>query len=179
MCDTVVDGYTAVVDELQTDVDEIEASVFSPARTNDSERIYTLKREIAEVRRAVMPLRDPIRRFADGLVKGMAPEGAPFFRDVLDHLNQAAEVVHDLDMLLSTAFEAHLARISVQQNNDVRKISAGVAAVAVSTLIAGVYGMNFEHMPELSWMLGYPFALLLMVVSSVGLLVWFKKSGWL
>ena len=82
-------------------------------------------------------------------------------------------------MLLSTAFEAHLARISVQQNNDVRKISAGVAAVAVSTLIAGVYGMNFEHMPELSWLLGYPFALLLMVVSSLGLLVWFKKSGWL
>ena len=179
VCDTVVDGYTAVVEELQTDVDEIEASVFSPARTNDSERIYTLKREIAEVRRAVMPLRDPIRRFADAQVTGMAAEGAPFFRDVLDHLNQAAEVVHDLDMLLSTAFEAHLARISVQQNNDVRKISAGVAAVAVSTLIAGVYGMNFEHMPELSWLLGYPFALLLMVVSSLGLLVWFKKSGWL
>ena len=110
VCDTVVDGYTAVVQELQIDVDEIEASVFSPARTNDSERIYTLKREIAEVRRAVMPLRDPIRRFADALVKGMAAEGAPFFRDVLDHLNQAAEVVHDLDMLLSTAFEAHLAQ---------------------------------------------------------------------
>jgi magnesium transporter len=179
VCDTVVDGYTAVVQELQTDVDEIEASVFSPARTNDSERIYTLKREIAEVRRAVMPLRDPIRRFADALVKGMASEGAPFFRDVLDHLNQAAEVVHDLDMLLSTAFEAHLARISVQQNSDMRKISAGVALVATPTLIAGVYGMNFEHMPELEWHLGYPFAMLLMVACSVGLLVLFKRSGWL
>ena len=93
----------------------------------------------------------------------MDPRAAPFFRDVLDHLNQAAEVVDDLDMLLSTAFDAHLARISVQQNNDMRKISAGVGLVAVPTLIAGVYGMNFDHMPELGWLLGYPFALLLMV----------------
>ena len=179
VCDVVVDGYTDVVNELQTDVDEIEASVFSPDRTNDSERIYTLKREIAEVRRAVLPLRDPIRRFADGLVPGMAAEGAPFFRDVLDHLNQATEVVQDLDMLLSTAFEAHLARVSVQQNNDMRKISAGVGLVATPTLIAGVYGMNFDHMPELGWTLGYPFALVLMVTASVGLWVFFKKSGWL
>jgi magnesium transporter len=179
VCDTVVDGYTDVVNELQIDVDEIEESVFSPERTNDSERIYFLKREIAEVRRAVMPLRDPIRRFADGLVPGMDPEGAPFFRDVLDHLNQASEVVSDLDNLLSTAFEAHLARISVQQNNDMRKISAGVGLVATPTLIAGVYGMNFEHMPELTWQFGYPLSLALMVVCSIALWIVFKKSGWL
>ena len=175
----MVDGYTDVADELQIDVDEIEASVFSPERTNDSERIYTLKREIAEVRRAVLPLRDPMRRFADGLVPRMETEAAPFFRDVLDHLNQAAEVVDDLDDLLSTAFDAHLARISVQQNNDMRKISAGIGLVAMPTLIAGVYGMNFQYMPELGWFLGYPFAMLLMVAFSVGLWVVFKKSGWL
>jgi magnesium transporter len=177
--DTVVDGYTAVAEELQTDVDEIEASVFSPQRTNDSERIYTLKREIAEVRRAVLPLRDPVRRYADGLVPGMDPAAGPFFRDVLDHLNQAAEVIHDLDELLSTAFEAHLARISVQQNNDMRKISAGVGLVAAPTLIAGVYGMNFDHMPELGWQYGYPFSLALMAAASLGLWILFKKSGWL
>lgn len=177
--DTVVDGYTAVADELQTDVDEIEASVFSPARTNDSERIYTLKREIAEVRRAVLPLRDPVRRYADGLVPGMDTAAGPFFRDVLDHLNQAAEVVHDLDELLSTAFEAHLARISVQQNNDMRKISAGVGLVATPTLIAGVYGMNYDLAPANSWAGGFWFAVALMVLSSVGVWVFFKKSGWL
>ncbi len=177
--DTVVDGYTAVAVELQTDVDEIEASVFSSDRTNDSERIYTLKREIAEVRRAVLPLRDPVRRYADGLVPGMDAAAGPFFRDVLDHLNQAAEVVHDLDGLLSTAFEAHLARISVQQNNDMRKISAGVGLVATPTLIAGIYGMNFHQMPELDWRLGYPMAILLMILCSTGLWVFFKKSGWL
>jgi magnesium transporter len=179
VCDTVVDGYTDVVAELETDVDEIEASVFSPARTNDSTRIYVLKREISEVRRAVMPLREPMRRFADGLVPGVGREAGPFFRDVLDHLNQAADVVDSLDSLLSTAFEAHLARITVQQNDDMRKISAGVALLVVPTLIAGVYGMNFDHMPELRWEFGYPFALALMIGVSAALWALFKKSGWL
>jgi len=179
VCDTVVDGYVAVVDELQIDVDEVEESVFSPARTNDSVRIYTLKREIAEVRRAVMPLREPMRRFSTAGVPLVHEDAAPFFRDVADHLAQAAEVVDTLDSLLSTAFEAHLARISVQQNDDMRKISAGAALIVVPTLIAGIYGMNFDHMPELSWTLGYPFALLLMGGVSYGLFKWFKKSGWL
>ncbi|WP_372734074.1 magnesium/cobalt transporter CorA [Nocardioides sp.] len=179
VCDTVVDGYTDVINELQIDVDEIESSVFSTARTNDAERIYTLKREIAEVRRAVLPLQDPMRRASEGSVPGMEPEGAPFFRDVLDHLNRAAEVVHDLDDLLSTAFSAHLARVSVQQNDDMRKISAGIGLVAVPTLIAGVYGMNFRYMPELDWRLGYPLAMVMMVAFSIALLVFFKKSGWL
>jgi magnesium transporter len=179
VCDSVVDAYTEVVTALEVDVDEVEASVFSPARTNDSIRIYTLKREIAEVRRAVMPLREPMRRFASGLVSGIDEESAPFFRDVADHLVRAAEVVDNLDALLSTAFEAHLARISVQQNEDMRKISAGVGLVAAPTLIAAVYGMNFDHMPELHWLLGYPFALLLMAMSSLAAWVFFKKSGWL
>ncbi|GCD89065.1 magnesium/cobalt transporter CorA [Nocardioides sp. LS1] len=179
VCDRVVDGYTDVVAELEIDVDEVEASVFSPARTNDSVRIYTLKREIAEVRRAVMPLREPMRRFSSGLVPGIQEEAAPFFRDVADHLARAAEVVDTLDGLLSTAFEAHLARISVQQNEDMRKISAGVGLVAAPTLIAGVYGMNFNHMPELGWYWGYPFSIALMVLTSVALWVFFKKSGWL
>ncbi len=130
--------------------------MFSTQRTNDSARIYTLKREIAEVRRAVLPLREPMRRFATGAVPGIDEASAPFFRDVLDHLNQAAETVDGLDQLLSTAFDAHLAQISVQQNEDMRKISAGAAMVAVPTLIAGVYGMNFHHMPELLWQLRLP-----------------------
>ena len=179
VCDAVVDSYSEVVASLEEDVDEVEESVFSPGRTNDSQRIYTLKREIAEVRRAVMPLRDPMQRFASSSVPGIAAESAPFFRDVADHLARAAEAVDTLDSLLSTAFDAHLARISIQQNEDMRKISAGVGLVAAPTLIAGVYGMNFQHMPELRWDLGYGFALALMVLTSVGLWVFFKKSGWL
>ena len=104
---------------------------------------------------------------------------APFFRDVLDHLNRVAETVDGLDQLLSTAFDAHLAQISVQQNEDMRKISAGAAIVVVPTLIAGVYGMNFDHMPELSWTYGYPFAIALMAGLCLIIWVWFKRSGWL
>jgi magnesium transporter len=179
VCDSVVDGHTDVVHELEVDVDEIESSVFSTARTDDSNRIYVLKREISEVRRAVLPLREPMRKLAEGLVPGVEREAGPFFRDVLDHLNQAAEIVDSLDALLSTAFDAHLARITVQQNDDMRKISAGVALAAAPTLIAGVYGMNFVHMPELTWTFGYPLAVALMFGISGLLWVFFKKSGWL
>jgi magnesium transporter len=120
-----------------------------------------------------------MRRFATGAVPGIHEDAAPFFRDVFDHLTKVAEEVDSLDQLLSTAFDAHLAQIQVTQNEDMRKISAGVGLVVVPTLIAGVYGMNFQHMPELGWQLGYPFALLLMVASVSGLWIWFKRSGWL
>ncbi|WP_235735981.1 magnesium/cobalt transporter CorA [Nocardioides alcanivorans] len=179
ICDHAVDDYQRVVASLQDDVDEVEAGVFSPTRTDSSTRIYLLKREIAEVRRAVMPLRDPMQRAATGSVPGMAPDAAPFFRDVADHLVRVAESVDELDGLLSSAFAAQQTRSAAQQNDDMRKISAGVALVAVPTLIAGVYGMNFTKMPELHWGLGYPMSLGLMVASVVALLVYFKKSGWL
>ncbi|HSF37211.1 MAG TPA: magnesium/cobalt transporter CorA [Nocardioides sp.] len=179
VCDRVVDEYEKVGAALEEDVDEVEASVFSEARTNDSNRIYVLKREIAEVRRAVMPLREPMRKFAMGVDDRITTETATYFRDVSDHLHRVSEVVDNLDVLLSTAFDAHLARISVQQNEDMRKISAGAALIVVPTLIAGIYGMNFDHMPELHWAYGYPFALLLMVGVSLSLFAWFKKSGWL
>lgn len=178
VCDAVVDGYTAVVGELQIDVDEVETSVFSDRRTNDGDRIYVLKRELSEVRRAVMPLREPMRRFASGSVDLVDSAAGPFFRDVSDHLAQSAEEIDNLEGLLTTAFDAHLSRIAVQQNDDMRKISAGAALVVVPTLIAGVYGMNFEHMPELGWSFGYPFALLLMIATVSGLWVMFKRSGW-
>ena len=180
--DFIVDGYLSVVADLTEDVDEVETSVFSDERTQDSRRIYALKRELAEVRRAVMPLREPVRRFALGdppLVQaGLDADLQPFFRDVLDHLNAIAESVDNLDALLSSAFEAHLARISLQQNDDMRKISAGAALVVVPTLIAGIYGMNFAHMPELGWRFGYLYALVLMAASVVGLWIFFRKSGW-
>ena len=179
VCDRVVDDYIRVAGELETDVDEIEESVFSTERTDDSARIYVLKREIAEVRRAVLPLREPMRQAASGTVAGMDPDAAPFFRDVADHLSKVSETIDNLDGLLSTAFEAHLARIQVQQNEDMRKISAGAALVLVPTLIAGVYGMNFDHMPELHWVFGYPFALVLMAAVSAYLYRRFKGSGWL
>ncbi|MGZ8738503.1 MAG: magnesium/cobalt transporter CorA [Nocardioides sp.] len=179
ICDRVVDSYEVVSRALEIDVDEVEESVFSPTRTHDSRRIYVLKRELAEVRRAVNPLREPMKRFSTGSVPAVSQDAAPFFRDVADHLIRVSETIETLDTLLSTAFDAHLARISVEQNQDMRKISAWVAIAAVGTLVAGIYGMNFQHMPELGWRYGYALAIGIMVVASVVLYRMFKKSGWL
>jgi magnesium transporter len=179
VCDRVVDDYEEVAAFLQEDVDEVESSVFSPDRTNDSVRIYKLKREIAEMRRAVLPLKEPMRQLAEGRVAGIDEATRPFFADVHDHVARTAEAIDTLDNLLTAAFQGHLARISVQQNEDMRKISAGVALAAVPTLIAGVYGMNFDHMPELRWQFGYAYAIGLMAVIVWALWVFFKKSGWL
>lgn len=179
VCDHVVDDYELVAAELETDVNEVEESVFSTERTSDAARIYILKRELAEFRRAVMPLRAPISRFAAGTVPGISQDTAPFFRDVADHVFRVAETVDQLDGLLSTAFDGHIAQISLQQNDDMRKISAGIGLVAAPTLIGSIYGMNFSHMPELHWGVGYPFALGLMALSSLAVWILFKRSGWL
>jgi magnesium transporter len=179
VCDQVVDRYEEVAACLVEDVEVVESSVFSDQRTNDSLRIYLLKRELAEMRRAVLPLRDPMMRFAGKAVSGVDPESAPYFRDVADHLARVAETIDGLDNLLSAAFEAHIAQLSLQQNDDMRRISAIVGMIAAPTLVAGVYGMNFDHMPELSWVLGYPFALVLMLASSLAIWIISKRSGWL
>ena len=179
VCDSVVDTYAGVAAALEDDVDQIELSVFSESRRNVSKRIYILKRELTEFRRAVVPLRDPLTRLALRQVAGMPNEAAPFFRDVADHCVRVQEQVESLDSLLSSAHDAQMARISVQQNDDMRKISAWVAIAAVPTALAGIYGMNFDHMPELHWRIGYPLVLLLMAVVCVLLFRLFKKSGWL
>ncbi len=179
VCDQVVDRYEEVAGSLQEDVDEVEQSVFSTERTNDSARIYVLKRELAEMRRAVLPLRDPMNKFSSGSVQGIHRDAAPYFRDVADHLSRVAETIDTLDSLLSTAFEAHTAQISIQQNDDMRRITAAVGLVAAPTLVGSIYGMNFTHMPELEWLYGYPMALGLMALSSLAVFLISKRSGWL
>jgi magnesium transporter len=179
VCDSVVDNYERVAADLENDVQEIELEVFATTRGDQSKQIYHLKREVAEFRRAVMPLREPLLRLAQQQVSAMPPEAAAFFRDVADHAIRVHEQVEALDSLLSSAHDAHMARISVQQNDDMRKISAWVAIAAVPTLIAGIYGMNFDHIPELHWTLGYPLALSLMAIVCLSLYRLFKKSGWL
>ena len=179
VADRIVDGYERVAGELEIDVDEVEASVFSPGRTQDSKRIYVLKREIGEFRRAVHPLRAPMQRFSEAGHAHLHEDSAEFWRDIADHVDRVSDVVDSLDALLSTAFEAHLARISVSQNEDMRKISAWAAIAAVGTLIAGIYGMNFDYMPELHWEYGYALVLGVMLVASVLLHRAFKRSGWL
>jgi magnesium transporter len=174
--DSIVDHYEDVAAELEVDVQEVETSVFSAERSNDSSRIYRLKRETLEFRRAVLPLREPVTRLATSA----QPEDArPYFRDIADHLSRAAEAIDSIDHLLDNALQAHLAQLSVQQNEDMRKLTAGATIFAVPTAIAGIYGMNFDHMPELSWTYGYPACLA--VIGGLCLYIYwrFKRSGWL
>ena len=171
--DKVVDDYHDVVDGLENDIDEIEVAVFSERRSNHAERIFKLKREVLDFRRAVRPLVDPLGDFSDDDVL------AAYFRDVHDHVLRVAERVDAYEAILSSALNANLAQVGVRQNEDMRKMSAWLAIIAVPTMIAGVYGMNFEHMPELHWKYGYAMAVGLMLTVCVSLWFWFRKRGWL
>jgi magnesium transporter len=174
--DSIVDRYEEVAAELEKDVEEVETSVFSNTPSNDSSRIYRLKRETLEFKRAVMPLRDPVGRFA---TTSMPEDARPYFRDIADHLARASEAIESIDKLLDNALNAHLAQLSVQQNADMRKLTAGATIFAVPTAIAGIYGMNFKHMPELEWTLGYPMVIV-GIAGICGYVYWrFKRSGWL
>lgn len=187
--DSVVDHYLVVATELQTDLEELETEVFSPDRVGSrhtASRIYDFKRRIAEFRRATGPLALPMSRLA-GTGAGVLSPGVPFvddkarpfFRDVSDHLTRVNEIVEGLDRSVSDILSAHLAQISVQQNDDMRKISAWAAMAAIPTVIAGIYGMNFSHMPELHWLWSYPAVIVLMALLELLLYRLLKQRGWL
>jgi magnesium transporter len=177
--DRVVDDYAPAIAGLGEDIDQVEDQVFSGARTNAAERIYKLKREVLQFEHAVGPLVEPVDRLARGKYDVIHPEVRTYFRDVNDHLLRTHDQLEGFRDLLTSVLQANLTQVGVRQNEDMRKISAYVAMAAVPTLIAGIYGMNFEHMPELTWEAGYPMALVLMA-SIVGFLFWrFKRAGWL
>jgi magnesium transporter len=179
IADHVVDDFVLVAEAVEDDVEELEVSVFSPARTDDTPRIYQLKRELMQLRRAVQPLEVPLSTLVDR-PNDLVPDGMrSYFRDVLDHALRTRDQVAGLDELLSNILQASLARTSVAQNEDMRKISSWAGIIATPTLIAGIYGMNFEHMPELSWRFGYPLCLLVMLSICVALYRGFKRSGWI
>lgn len=178
VADKVVDDYALVLRGLDVDIDEIEHEVFSGPKTTHAERIFKLKREVLEFRRAAEPLAAPLEELAGGIE--LIDEGlAEYFRDVHDHVLRVVDHLSALDSLLDSALYANVAQVGMRQNEDMRKISAWVAIAAVPTMLAGIYGMNFEHMPELSWTFGYPAALAVMVLLCVLLHRSFKRQGWL
>ena len=177
--DRIVDDYQPAIEGLETDIDEVEETLFSGERTNPAERIYRLQREVLGFRKATAPLIDPIEKLARGHYGVIHPEIRDYFRDVNDHLIRARDQLDAMRDLLSSSLQANLAQVGVRQNEDMRRISAWVAIIAVPTAIAGIYGMNFEHMPELRWELGYPGAVLGMLVICALLYRYFKKVGWL
>lgn len=177
--DTIVDTFLEIDQEVSADLDDIEESVFGSNDTAHSGAIYRLKREVLEFRRAAAPLSQPVTWLASETGPIDAVELRLRFRDVADHLARVSDHIETYDRLLSDIFSAHLAQISIQQNNDMRKISAWVAMAAVPTMVAGIYGMNFDHMPELHWTFSYPVVIALMVLVCGFLYRAFKKSGWL
>ncbi len=179
IADKVVDDYLAVTDAVQEDIEEIENSVFAVRAGTDVERIYQLKRDVIEMKRTVGPLSLPLREMGDRPMRLVHPEIREYFRDVEDHLARVREQVASFDELLTSILQAGLARLSVAENEDMRKISAWVAIAAVPTMIAGIYGMNFEMMPELKHVWGYPSVLTLMVTVCGFMYRGFKRNGWL
>jgi len=177
--DKVVDDYVPALTGLQDDIEEVEADVFSSTRKSSAQRIYLLKREVLEFIRATAPLVEPVHRLAGGHYDRVHPEVRDYFRDVGDHLVRVHEQLEGFRDLLTSVLTANLTQVSVQQNEDVRKISAVVAIIAVPTMIAGVYGMNFEHMPELRWLYGYPVVLAVMAAVCLLLYRYFRREGWL
>ena len=177
--DSVIDTYIAITSELEKDVIEVEQSVFSDRTVYNSEKIYFLKRELLEFSHAIYPLLVPLQRLAVDFNDIVPDELAPFFRDTLDHLHSAIDIANGLDNLLTSALSADLAHVQVQQNEDMRKITSWVALAATPTMLAGIYGMNFDHMPELRWTFGYPLVMGVMALVTGTLYYKFKKSGWL
>ncbi|MFF4184868.1 magnesium and cobalt transport protein CorA [Streptomyces sp. NPDC001691] len=184
IADQVVDGYLAVVDAVQDDIDEVEIEVFSaPAKGSprgvDAGRIYQLKREVLEFKRAVSPLLRPMQLLSERPMRLVDPDIQTYFRDVADHLARVQEQVVGFDELLNSILQANLAQASVAQNEDMRKITSWAAIIAVPTMVCGVYGMNFDNMPELHWKYGYPISMGMVAVVCLGIHRILKRNGWL
>ena len=178
VCDRLVNTYVEVADAVEDDVDDLEEAVFARKRSEHIAHIYQLKRELVEFRRAVVPLQRPLQALLED--KGELPAGLRrYFKAVEGHLGRAVDQINTQDELLNTVLQARLAQLTVDQNNDMRKIAAWAAIAAVETVIVGIYGMNFEHMPELGWRYGYYGVLVVMALAGFGTYRILRRSGWL
>jgi magnesium transporter len=176
--DKIVDDYAPVVEGLESDITEIEHTVFSGAAA-PTHRIYLLRREVTDFYRAVHPLLGPAAAITQGGVLEISPGLRQYFRDVDDHLRLVNEEILAQRDLLTTILQANMSVVAAEQNEVVRKISAWFGIISVPTFIASVYGMNFEHMPELGWASGYWVTLALMAAIAFALYLLFKRIRWL
>ena len=180
LMDFVVDQYFPLVEALEEKVVELEEVIFGEKFIQETtSRIYHLKRELLSIKRAVSPLVDVCSRLMRFDLDLIPEDTKPYFRDVYDHAIRINEMVDTLRELLATALDANLSIISVSQNKDTKRLAGWAAIIAAPTAIAGIYGMNFQFMPELGWRYGYAVALGIMAVVCSGLWLGFKRSGWL
>ncbi|MDI3315492.1 MAG: magnesium/cobalt transporter CorA [Mycobacterium sp.] len=179
IADHVVDHYLEVANLMATDIDAIEEVAFAPGHRTDVEPIYLLKREVVELRRCVNPLSVPFQRMQSEHKDLISKEVRRYLRDVADHHSEVAEQIASYDEMLSSLVQAALARVGMQQNNDMRKMAAWAGILAVPTMIAAIYGMNFDYMPELSWRWGYPAVIAVMAGMCLVLYRNFRHRNWL
>jgi len=179
LADRVADEFIEALASMEADIDEIQADVFAGPKASHAGRIFNLKREVLEFRQAAGPLVDPLDLLVRTHPPGFTDELQPYFRDVHDHVVRATQRLTAIDELLSSALDANVAQVSMRQNEDMRKISAWAAIVSVPTAIAGIYGMNFDHMPELSWRYGYLLVVAAIALICLGLYRNFKRREWL
>ncbi len=181
LVDEVVDDYLTLVERFEDRADDLEDSIFDAdggAASDIQERLFRLKRETVRLRRFAMPLRQGLDLIQEQPQLASSPL-APYYRDVVDHVIRVVELVDNIRDLLTSMLEVRVAQVANRMNDVMKKLTAWAAIILVPTLIAGIYGMNFEHMPELSWKLGYPLALGTMAASALLLYRLYKKRGWL
>lgn len=180
LLDHVVDSYFHMVERLETELEEIEATIFAKnAARRNIERLYALKRKSTTVRHAALPMLEFVGKLHGGRVPPVCQQSQDYFRDVHDHLARIATAIESVRDAISTAIEVNLSMVAIEDTEVTKKLAAWASIFAASTALAGIWGMNFEAMPELKWRWGYPAALAVITTVSVVLYRRFRKAGWL
>jgi magnesium transporter len=180
LMDAVVDRYFPIIDALETELEKLEERMFAGGSVRANiEEMYALRQKLMVVKHAVGPLHDGVGKLYGGRVPGICIGSQEYYRDVYDHLSRINQSIDALREMVTTALSVNLSLITLQENETTKRLAACAALVAVPTLIAGVYGMNFKHMPELDWQFGYPLAIGVMLAIDTYLFYLFRKAGWL
>lgn len=180
LMDAVVDRYFPILDGIESDIDKIEEHIFAEQPDRDQiEALYCAKRQLMSLKHATEPLLEAASKLFGGRVPQLCVPLQDYFRDVYDHLLRLNQAIDSMREMITTVISVTISLITIQENAVTKRLASYGALVAIPTLIAGVYGMNFQHMPELSWFWGYPFALLLMGGIDLYLFYRFRKARWL
>ena len=180
LMDTVVDRYFPILDTMESELEQIEERIFVPnAARSNIESLYALKQKLMVLKHAVDPLMEATGKLYGGRVPLVCTGMQEYFRDVYDHLHRIHATIEGIREMLATAIQVNLGMISLSENEVTKKLAAWAAIIAVPTMVAGIYGMNFKHMPELDWEFGYALAIAMMVVTDIWLYVRFRKARWL
>jgi magnesium transporter len=180
LIDAVVDRYFPIVERLELELENIEETLFDERSTKSNiERLFELKRKVMVVKHAVSPLMEAVGKLSSGRVPPICANSTEYFRDILDHLTRINSVIESIRDAIGTAIQVSLSAIALEQNNIQKRLASWAAIFAVATAFAGIWGMNFEQMPELKWDLGYPIAISIIVLACSFLYWCFKRSGWL